>query len=151
MRRTWIIGLVAAGLLGAALVGMVWAATGYELKCLNKDCGYTGKCSLGPSKLMDSIDGYCVACDKWVNIRWKREGEKPPAPLGKVWVSATGKTLSVYACPTCKGPFLPVTDADMLTESKYAPKGKLGDGESLMRCPKCGEPSLKMKVEMFLD
>jgi hypothetical protein len=151
MRRTWMIGLVAAGLCGAALVGVVWAANGYSLKCLNKDCGYTGECMLGPLMVMDSIDGYCAACNKWVRLEWKRGKEDAPKPLGKVWDAATGKTLAVYACPTCKGPFLPVTRADMLTESKYAPKGTLGHGDALMRCPKCGEPSLKMTLGEIAD
>ena len=110
----------------AALAGVAWAATGYNLQCLNKDCGYTGKCVLGPTKLMDSIDGYCPACDKWVNLRWKRDGEKPPAPLGKVWVAETGKTLPVYACPNCKGPLLPVTENDKVKDSKYAAGLKAG-------------------------
>ena len=150
MRRTRMI-VAAAVILAGLVVGVVWAATGYDLVCLNKDCGYKGTCQLGPTKLMDSIDGYCPACGKWVNIRWKRDGEKPPAPLGKVWVAATGKMMPVYACPNCKGLFLPVTEADFLTESKYAPKGSLGPNDRLMRCPICGQPSLRMTVSMFLD
>ena len=150
MRRTWMM-MAAMAMLGGALAGVAWAATGYNLQCLNKDCGYTGKCLLGPTKLMDSVDGYCPACAKWVNVRWKRDGEKAPAPIGKVWVAETGKTLPVYACPTCKGPFLPVTEADMLKESKFAPKGTLGESDLLMHCPKCGQPSLRMRTEMFLD
>jgi hypothetical protein len=151
MRRTWMIGLVAAGLGGAALVGVVWAATGYSLKCLNKDCGYTGECMLGPTMSKDSLDGYCSACTKWVRLTWQHPGGEAPKPLGKVWSATTGKTLPVYACPTCKGPFLPVTRDDMLKGSKYTPEGTLGQGESLMHCPKCGEPSLKMKAAVFKD
>ena len=150
MRRTWVM-IVAAVLFGVLVAGVVWAATGYQLECLNPKCGYKGECALGPTKLMDSIDGYCASCGKWVNLRWKRQGEEAPKPLGKVWVAETGKTLPVYPCPHCKGPFLPVTEADMLKESKYAPKGSLHEGESLMHCPKCGEPSLKMKLHMFID
>jgi hypothetical protein len=154
MRRTWMIGLVATGLCGAALVGIVWAANGYSLKCLNKDCGYTGECTLGPLMVMDSIDGYCAACDKWVRLTWRvRAGKAEPAPkpLGKVWDASTGRTLTLYACPTCKGPFLPVTREDMLKSSKYVPEGTLGHGDALMRCPKCGEPSLKMKLGEIYD
>jgi hypothetical protein len=150
MHRTWLIGFVVAGLFVGVLIGVACAATGYSLTCLNKDCGYKGECKMGPTKLMDSVDGYCAACDKWVNLRWKRDGEKAPAPLGKVWVPATGKTLEVYACPTCKGPFLPVTAADQCDGSKYAPK-VAGEQDPMMRCPKCGEPSLRMHVRMFLD
>jgi hypothetical protein len=151
MRRTWLIGVAAVGLFAGVLADVVWAAAGYDLTCLNKNCGYTGNCQLGPIRICDSIDGYCAACGKWVNLRWRRAGEQPPAPLGKVWVAETGKTVPVYACPNCKGPFLPVTQADMLKESKYAPKGTLGERDSLMRCPKCGEPSLKMKMTIAVD
>jgi hypothetical protein len=150
MRRTWMMAL-AAVVLGGIVVGVAWAASGYDLTCLNKACGYKGKCMLGPLMMADSIDGYCTACDKWVNVRWKRQGEKAPAPIGKIWVAETGKTMPVYACPTCKGPFLPVTEADSAKESKYAPKGTLGEMEHIMRCPKCGEPSLKMRMTIAAD
>jgi hypothetical protein len=150
MSRTWVM-VVAVAVLGGLLVGVVWAATGYKLECLNAKCGYKGECQLGPTKLMDSIDGYCAACDKWVNLRWKRAGGEAPKPIGKVWAPDTGKTISVYACPNCKGPFAPVTDEDVVKETKYATGGKPAAGERFMHCPKCGEPSLKMQTHMFLD
>jgi hypothetical protein len=148
MQRTLMI-VLAAAVIGGAAVGVVWAATGYNLKCLNPKCDYTGKCVLGPTKLMDSVDGYCASCGKWVNLRWKRAGGEAPKPIGKVWAAETGKTLPVYACPNCKGPFLPVTEDDKVKNSKYG--AGLKEGEFLLHCPKCGEPSLMAHLEMFLD
>jgi hypothetical protein len=148
MRRV-LIAVAAAMILGGAAIGVAWAATGYNLKCLNPKCGYAGKCVMGPTKLMDSVDGYCVACDKWVNVRWKRNGGEAPKPLGKVWSAETGKTLPVYACPNCKGPFLPMTEDDKVKDSKYG--AGLKENEFILHCPKCGEASLKATLEMFLD
>ena len=151
MRRTLVIGLVTAGLCGAALVGVVWAATFYKLECLNAKCAYKGQCELGGLFNSDSLDGYCTSCGKWVRVLWNRKGGKAPDPLGRVWVAETGKTLPVYACPTCKGPFLPVTDDETVKDSKYADGLKLGGSDRIMHCPRCGEPSLKMKAEIFSD
>jgi hypothetical protein len=143
MRRIKILALV--GAIGLALAGAVWGSASFDLKCLNKNCNYKGFCWLGGIMMSECIDGYCVACDRWVRLEWPRKDGKAPDPLGKVWMAEIGKTLPVYACPHCKGPFLPVTASDMLKESKYAPPGTLGPTEFLIRCPKCGEPSLKME------
>jgi predicted RNA-binding Zn-ribbon protein involved in translation (DUF1610 family) len=151
MRRTWLIGLTLVGLCGAVLVGVAWAATIYRLECLNAKCGYKGQCELGGLMRSDSIDGYCVACGKWVRLVWNRKDGKAPEPLGKVWVAETGKTLPVFACPNCKGPFTPVTEDDMVKESKYKVGQKVEPNDRFMHCPKCGEPSLKMKAEIFAD
>lgn len=151
MRRMLMIGLVAAGLCGAALVGVVLAGTYYKLECLNAKCAYKGECQLGGGFTFDSLDGYCVSCGKWVRVKWDRKGGKAPDPLGKVWVAETGKTMPVYACPTCKGPFLPVTGNEAVKDSKYAEGQKLGGSDRILHCPKCGEPSLWMHAEVFFD
>jgi len=151
MRRTWLIGLTLVGLCGAVLVGVVWAVTYYKLECLNAKGAYKGACELGGGFTFDSLDGYCVSCGKWVHVTWDHKGGKASDPLGKVWVAETGKTMPVYTCPTCKGPFLPVTGDETVKDSKYAEGQKLGRNDRIMHCPRCGEPSLKMKVEVFSD
>jgi hypothetical protein len=155
MQRT-LLAISAVAMLGIMVVGAAWAANGYQLECLNLKCGYKGECTLGPLMAADSIDGYCAACNKWVRLEWRtrvavEQKENPPTPLGKVWSAETGKTVTVYGCPNCKGPFVPVTQKDFVKDSPYAKGVKLGTGDGFMHCPKCGEPSLKMHLYAIED
>ena len=45
-----------------------------------------------------------------------------PNPLGEIWDSKTGEVMTIYACPTCKGPFMEIKKA-----------------EDLKHCPACNQ------------
>lgn len=131
MKRLLWVGLV----LTAAL-----AATGYRLKCADKDCKYETRVTFGPTKLTTRVTGWCVKCAKFQTVSWiNREfagqpAEKPIEPLGKVWDPESGQTKAVYACPACKGPML-----------------EIGSGKELKHCPKCGGEKVELRAEMAID
>jgi hypothetical protein len=152
MRRAGMIGLAVVGLsLGVLIGGLAWAGSACNLECLNAKCGYKGKCELGGGFAFNSLDGYCVSCGEWVRITWDRKTGKAPTPLGQVWVAETGKTMPLYPCPSCKGPFLPVTVNDRVKDPKYTRDPKWPWDEWFMHCPKCGEPSLRVRVTVNAD
>lgn len=123
---------------GLALIGVVVVATvvyageGYFMKCAAQKCGYETRLTFGGGMMFDQLTGYCKSCKKFVYLSWTREGgpqmngaqePKPrPEPLGQVWDSRTGNTLTLYACPHCKGPF-----AEIKTK------------KDLVCCPVCGQ------------
>ena len=138
----------------------VYAAQGLSMKCqaepekdpatgkVSKTCGYEAEVTFGGGMMFDQITGYCRHCKKFVYLQWTRENapdelkarmkfQPKPEPLGELWDSSTGKIMTVYACPHCKGPFLPIKSADDL---KY--------------CPACNKPHFavdKSKPEMAID
>ena len=98
--------------------------------------------------LFDQITGYCRSCKKFVYLNWTRE-EIPaementfpvrprPEPLGEIWDAQTGKTLTIHACPTCKGPFQEIKRPD-----------------ELRHCPVCNKPHFvvdESKPRMAID
>lgn len=122
----------------------VLAGALYQLTCPNEKCGFKGNINMGGGMLFENVNGYCVKCQKCVSLNWTRENlppeikidkkTPPPTPLGQVFIPATGQTESVYSCPTCKGPFLPIRNiADLKT------------------CPKCGKPGLKCESNLQVD
>jgi hypothetical protein len=136
----------------------VYAAQGLAMKCqaepeknpatgkAERPCGYESEVTFGGGMMFEQITGYCRHCKKFVYLQWTRENlpagvdikaVRRPEPLGEVWDSATGKIMTVYACPTCKGPFLPIKNAD-----------------ELKCCPVCNKPHFavdKSKPEMAID
>ena len=153
-RRTIIFTLLTCLLAAAA----VYAGQGLAMKCqaqpekdaatgkTGKPCGYEATVTFGGGMFFNQITGYCRACKKFVYLSWtEARGEMPagmkvtprPAPLGEVWDASTGKVMTIHACPTCKGPFLEIKNAD---ELKY--------------CPACNKPHFvvdKSKPEMAID
>ena len=157
MKKTMMLTTLATLLLGTTTV---LAGTGLQMKCqakAEKDpktgkqlkaCGYEAQVTFGGGMFFNQITGYCRTCKKFVYLSWTRENipadmkdrikVKPrPEPLGEVWNSLTGKVLTIYACPTCKGPFLEIKKAQ---ELKY--------------CPVCNKPHFsvdKSKPVMAID
>ena len=155
-RRMMLITLVACLLTGAA----VHAGLGLSMKCqakpekdpatgkTAKPCGYESRVTFGGGMFFSQMTGYCRACKKFVYLSWTRENipanmrarikPKPrPVQLGEVWDAQTGKTLTIHACPTCKGPFLEIKKPD---ELKY--------------CPACNKPHFgidKSKPRIAVD
>ena len=153
-RRTIIFTLLTCLLAAAA----VYAGQGLAMKCqaqpekdaatgkTGKPCGYEAEVRFGGGMFFSQVTGYCRACKKFVYLSWtEARGEMPagmkvtprPAPLGEVWDASTGKVMTIHACPTCKGPFLEIKNAD---ELKY--------------CPACNKPHFvvdKSKPEMAID
>ncbi|MCY2930254.1 MAG: hypothetical protein NTV86_12305 [Planctomycetota bacterium] len=138
----------------------VYAGRGFSMKCqaqpdkdattgqAEKSCGYEVEVTFGGGMFFDQVSGYCRACKKFVHVRWTRDNipanmkgrikaTSRPAPLGEVWDAQTGKVMTIHACPTCKGPFLEIKNAD---ELKY--------------CPACNKPGFgidKSKPELAID
>lgn len=155
-RRTMIIALAACLLTTAA----VYAGRGLSMKCeakpdkdpatgkTAKPCGYEANVTFGGGMFFEQLTGYCRSCKKFVHLNWTRKNipdgmkgqikVKPkPEPLGEVWDAATGKIMTVYACPHCKGPFLEIKKLEDLTH-----------------CPVCNKPHFvidKSKPEMAID
>ena len=155
-RRMILITLVACILTGAA----VHAGLGLSMKCqakpekdpatgkTAKPCGYESRVTFGGGMFFRQMTGYCRACKKFVYLSWTRENipanmkarikPKPrPVPLGEVWDAQTGKTLTIHACPTCKGPFLEIKKSD-----------------ELKHCPACNKPHFgidKSKPRIAVD
>ena len=110
----------------------VLAGTEYEVACENKDCGFTSKVSFGGGKAFDQITGFCVPCNEFTYRSWRRNLEAP-APIAEIWDPSTGEIISLYACPHCKKPFLPISGIGAL---KY--------------CPACGQETLKRKAKITM-
>jgi len=113
------------------MTAIAYAATSRTMKCRKESCGMTTNLALGPTMMCGRVTGYCVPCKKFVTVMWKERDmrtdetgiEPAPKPLGKVWDSKTGNTLTVYACPHCKGPFSEI--------KKHA---------DVTHCPSCNDP-----------
>ena len=111
------------------------AATSYAMKCRKAACGMETRLTLGWTMMSGRVTGYYVTCKKFVTLSWKtrdmRTGENniEPAPesLGKVLDSKTGNTLTVYACPHCKGPF-----------------SEIKKHTDVAHCPGCNDPGFKI-------
>lgn len=110
---------------------LVFAGKAYELIC--KSCGYKAEVEFGGGKQFDQLTGFCVECDDFVYIRWKRD-EKKPEPLGWVWNPATGESSPVYECPECGKPFLAISSI-----------------HDVKHCPKCRKETLESKLKMIID
>ena len=144
MKKSFLIIAMAAFL---ATVATIYAGTGYFMKCqakpekdpktekpVKKPCGYGSRVSFGGGMFSQQATGYCRVCKKFVYLHWTRKNipeqlkdqikhKARPKPLGEVWDSQTGRVMTVYACPTCKGPFLEIKKV-----------------EDLKCCPACNKP-----------
>lgn len=124
---------IAIGLALVLVVGAtaLWAGKQVEMRCGNPKCGFHEEVGFGGGWRFAQITGWCSKCDKFVYLTWDREqkaqgqASKSPAPkpIGTIWFPDTGKTADLYACPDCKGPFLPIAGPEVLKT-----------------CPKCGKP-----------
>lgn len=119
------------------------AGTTYEIRCLNKSCGYHGAVDIGGSMMVEEITGYCYQEHQFAELDWwradtpqsfvDRHAPPPSGPLRKaptpvkIWSPLLGRTLSLYKCPTCPCLFLPIKDP---SEIKF--------------CPKCHEATLEL-------
>lgn len=138
--------IIAGVMLCVVAVAAVYAGDGFTMKCgvsaLAKDadgkavkpCGFKQEIVFGGGMFFDQVQGYCRSCKKFVAIAWTREGaplppemaKNPvakPKPLGEVWDGETGRVLTIYACPHCKGPF-----------------SKIDGPANLKYCPSCNQP-----------
>ncbi len=115
--RTWI---ASFGMI-VLIVTVAFAGMAMTMRC--KNCGFSSRVNFGGGFRFEQVTGYCVHCEKFVYLSWKR-GEEKPGPLSEVWDSSTGKTIPLYKCPQCSKPF-------MLLQSE------------LKHCPKCGKPTLE--------
>jgi len=99
----------------------------YLLRCNNPKCGYKPEVRVGGGFQFEQASGFCTKCEKFVFITWKRDAE-PPKPIGTVWEPTTGKKCGLYPCPTCKSPFLDISDFPLFLTT-------IGTAPPL--CPKC--------------
>jgi hypothetical protein len=155
-RKLILIMLAVCLLTGAA----VYAGTRMSMKCQAKPekdpatgktakaCGYETKVTIGGGRMFKQMTGYCRACEKFVHLSWTRGNIPPqmkarikvkphPVPLGEVWDAATGKIMTIHACPKCKGPFLEIKKFD-----------------ELKHCPACNKPHFavdKSKPRLAID
>jgi len=155
MTRKTVTFTLATCLLAAAAV---YAGQGLSMKCTakpqkdpatgkaGKACNYEATVVFGGGMFSDQMTCYCRHCKKFVYLHWTRQGAPVPAnmkvtpqpkPLGEVWDASTGKVMTVYACPHCKGPVLEIKKREDLTH-----------------CPVCNRPHFvvdKSKPEMAID
>lgn len=127
--------ILLAGLI--AIVTVVYAGESFKMKCTAAGCGYTSQVTFGGGMAFEQLMGYCRKCNTFVHLSWTREGSPlvgpndkiipPPNPLGKVWDAKTGRTLTIYACPHCSGPFVHIRNPD-----------------ELKHCPACSKPGFIM-------
>ena len=135
---------VALTILSAVLLTAVaYAGAAYSFQCLNKDCAFKTDVNFGGGFVIEQMTGYCVDCKEFVYLRWARKGKEPvrkglnpdpPAPVAHIWNPSTGEILSLYACPKCTKPFLPIKDVKDLTH-----------------CPRCAKDTIKLTGEGFYD
>lgn len=123
----------------AAIVfsAIAWAGTMYVLRC--DTCRFEAKVGFGGGFTFRTVDGYCVKCGRFVQLRWHDDKDKPTL-LAKVWKSDTGETWELHRCPNCSQPFLPLKSTPPYT-AQY----------DLKYCPKCGKPSLKQQMTGTYD
>jgi len=144
-RRNYIAALVLATCIAGSLV---WAGTSFRMTCKNEKCKFSSTVDFGGDIAFEKMTGYCAKCNKFVYLRWTRQGKEEmagqleggkvpkskPAPIGRTWDATTGRTNDLYACPTCTNAFLPI-----LSE------------KDLRFCPKCGHESLNMEIGAQYD
>jgi len=116
-----------------AIATVIYAGEGFSMKCKSKSCGYESEVRFGGGMVSGQLTGYCVKCKKFVYLHWTLEGSPAldpkakktpqPKPLGTVWDSQNGQSLTIYACPHCAGPFAEI-------------KSKA----DLKHCPSCNKP-----------
>lgn len=118
MKRT-IVGMISILVLGC----ITFAGALQEFVCATPECKFQAKIYTGRGRASTIISGFCTHCSKMVSVHIQNSELKDnrPIPFTKVWDSATGRTLELYECPTCKKPFAPVTQ--------------------MRFCPKCGKKS----------
>jgi hypothetical protein len=116
----------------AVLASIAFAGRTIFMHCTS--CGFSSSWKDGGGFLFELFGGYCVNCEKFVYISWKK-GEKEPNPIGTIWDSSSGNRIQVYNCPTCSKPFIPFQGW-------------------LKYCPKCGKKTFeqdKSKEEFEYD
>ncbi len=116
-----------------AVTTVVFAGTLFNMKCESKTCGFEAGVMFGGGMAFQQLTGYCQSCEKFVYLQWTRKGSplvdpnaeivEPPEPLGKILDLRTGSTLTIFACPDCKGPFAEIKSL-----------------EDLKHCPACNKP-----------
>lgn len=142
---------LAIGLASAAIAA---AGDGFSMKCQAapkngaKACGYEAEVRFGGGMFFEQVTGYCRKCKKFVYLTWTSKNipaelkgqvkqQARPEPLGEAWNASTGKVTIIHACPTCKGPFTEIKNAD-----------------ELKHCPSCNEPHFgidESKPRMAID
>lgn len=107
-----------------SLAGVATAGYFQHVSCTTPGCGFKGDLYSGSGRGSASVSGFCVPCGKMVTLSIKRSDLKDSAPVpdARIWDAATGRTIDLYACPTCKKPFAPANQ--------------------LSTCPKCGKKSI---------
>jgi hypothetical protein len=122
-------------LVGFAILGVagVHAGTAYKISCTELTCDFQENVGFGGGFTFMKLTGYCVECEHFVKISWRND-ERPAEPLGHVWDEFRGENRSVYACPKCGKPFLPIDRP-----------------EHLKHCPKCGKAPLSVIWLMYYD
>jgi Zn finger protein HypA/HybF involved in hydrogenase expression len=116
-------------LLAAAFSGDV-----VTMKCSHRACGYKTGVLFGGGMFFQQVMGHCRNCKQIVSLQWLRPDAPPevlkdakttakPKSMGEVWDSNTGAILTLYSCPTCKGPF-----------------AEIKDPKQLNHCPSCNQP-----------
>jgi hypothetical protein len=132
MKRPELLAVLALAI--SVTASIAWAGTTYLLTCGNEKCGFKGEVKFGGGRIFEMVTGYCLKCEKFVYLRWTREGKgvknqtPKPQAVGRIWDATTGRTIDLYACPHCTSAFLPIASE-----------------EDLRCCPKCGQPTLKQE------
>ena len=131
-----------------AITSSVQAGDGYHMKCETNACGFESQVTFGGGMFFQQITGYCKKCNKFVYLSWTRENipesmkgsikvRPRPVPLGEIWDGKTGKSITIYSCPTCKGPFMEIKNP-----------------AELAHCPACNKPGFAVdtsKPRMAID
>lgn len=107
------------------VAAVVSAGEGFSMKCRSPKCGHETDVIFGGGMAFEQLTGYCLKCKKFVYIHWTREGSPvvdpkakkvaAPTPLGEVLDARTGRSLTIYACPDCEGPFAEIKGPKDLT------------------------------------
>ena len=121
---------VTALFLAAAVAA--WAGTAYRVKCETPECRAGWSIALGGGSSFHQATGYCQSCAQFVSIKWSHKSRSPAT--WRYWDPKSGETVSLYACPTCQGLFLPIREI-----------------EDLRHCPKCRKPSLTSQQYLVYD
>lgn len=147
-KRMMAVGL--AVFLGGA--GLIQAGDGYPMKCMDKsadgkECGYEAMVTFGGGMMFHGLTFYCRKCGHFGQLHWTAVGSPlvdpkakvipKPEPLGEIWDAATGRVLTIYACPQCQGPAAEIKSVKDLTH-----------------CPKCGGGHFRVdpgKPRMAID
>ena len=115
-------------ILATALAGQM-----YSFSCPH--CGYKDDVISGGVMVRGMISGACGTCRKLVTITWDWKKDKAPEPYETIWDAGSGRTLKVFKCPQCKGPFVEIED----------PK------TDLRFCPRCHKSLPKVEMGPIVD